>query len=155
MGGVGWGGVGGGRGRGRGSGVGEWGGVRLGGGGELGIADKVHPLSGGFGAELVVSHLPSTRTRGSNPQTFPNHRLKVCGGPRECPHVKTKRIPGKPCMARQSQNKKGRTNTRTRAHTHATTQAKKPYPLKLQALGKLIFYRHIAHVTQKVEKLCF
>ena len=29
------------------------------------------------------------------------------------------------------------------------------YPLKLQALGKLIFYRHIAHVTQKVEKLCF
>ena len=30
-----------------------------------------------------------------------------------------------------------------------------PYPLKLQALGKLIFYRHIAHVTQKVEKLCF
>ena len=30
-----------------------------------------------------------------------------------------------------------------------------PYPLKLQALGKLIFYRHIAQVTQKVEKLCF
>ena len=29
------------------------------------------------------------------------------------------------------------------------------YPLELQALGKLIFYRHIAHVTQKVEKLCF
>ena len=29
------------------------------------------------------------------------------------------------------------------------------YPLKLQALGKLIFYRHIAHATQKVEKLCF
>ena len=28
-------------------------------------------------------------------------------------------------------------------------------PLKLQALGKLIFYRHIAHVTQQVEKLCF
>ena len=27
------------------------------------------------------------------------------------------------------------------------------YPLKLQALAKLIFYRHIAHVTQKVEKL--
>ena len=26
------------------------------------------------------------------------------------------------------------------------------YPLKLQGLGKLIFYRHIAHVTQKVEK---
>ena len=24
------------------------------------------------------------------------------------------------------------------------------YPLKLQGLGKLIFYRHIAHVTQKV-----
>ena len=31
----------------------------------------------------------------------------------------------------------------------------KTYPLKLQALGKVIFYRHIAHVTQKVEKLCF
>ena len=29
------------------------------------------------------------------------------------------------------------------------------YSLKLQALGKLIFYRHIAHVAQKVEKLCF
>ena len=29
------------------------------------------------------------------------------------------------------------------------------YPLKLQALGKLIFYRHIAHVTQQVKKLCF
>ena len=29
------------------------------------------------------------------------------------------------------------------------------HTLKLQALGKLIFYRHIAHVTQKVEKLCF
>ena len=27
--------------------------------------------------------------------------------------------------------------------------------LKLQALGKLISYRHIAHVTQKVEKLRF
>ena len=26
------------------------------------------------------------------------------------------------------------------------------YPLKLQALGKLTFYRHIAHVAQKVEK---
>ena len=33
--------------------------------------------------------------------------------------------------------------------------ASSTYPLKLQALGKLIFYRHIAHVTQKVEKLCF
>ena len=30
-----------------------------------------------------------------------------------------------------------------------------PYPLKLQAMGKLIFYRHIAYVTQKVETLCF
>ena len=30
----------------------------------------------------------------------------------------------------------------------------KPYPLKLQALGKLIFFKHMAHVTQKVEKLC-
>ena len=29
------------------------------------------------------------------------------------------------------------------------------FPLKLQALGKLIFYRYIAHVTQQVEKLCF
>ena len=29
------------------------------------------------------------------------------------------------------------------------------YPLKLQRSGKLTFYRHIAHVTQKVEKLCF
>ena len=26
------------------------------------------------------------------------------------------------------------------------------YSLKLQGLGKLTFYRHIAHVTQKVEK---
>ena len=29
-----------------------------------------------------------------------------------------------------------------------------PYPLKLQGLGKFIFYRHIAHVTQKVAKCC-
>ena len=28
------------------------------------------------------------------------------------------------------------------------------YPLKLQALGKLIFYRHIAHVTPKKLKSC-
>ena len=33
--------------------------------------------------------------------------------------------------------------------------SRKTYPVKLQALGKLIFYRHIAHVAQKVEKLCF
>ena len=29
-------------------------------------------------------------------------------------------------------------------------EANQSYPLKLQALGKLIFCRHIAHVTQKV-----
>ena len=29
-----------------------------------------------------------------------------------------------------------------------------PYPLKLQALGKLIFYRRIAHVTPKKLKSC-
>ena len=29
-----------------------------------------------------------------------------------------------------------------------------PYSLKLQALGKLIFYRHIAHVTPKKLKSC-
>ena len=38
---------------------------------------------------------------------------------------------------------------------HLRSAVTSAYPLKLQALGKLIFYRHIAHVTQKVEKLCF
>ena len=33
--------------------------------------------------------------------------------------------------------------------------SKATYPLKLQALGKLICCRHIAHVTQTVENLCF
>ena len=40
-------------------------------------------------------------------------------------------------------------------HRPRGTNQTHTYLLKLQALGKLIFYRHITHVTQKVQKLCF
>ena len=65
--------------------------------------------------------------------------------------------PGSQPSSRQA-NKKKRTGTEpTKRSTKPKNQrtSSSTYPLKLQGLGKLIFYRHIAHVTQQVEQLCF
>ena len=104
---------------------------------------------------LEAPHIVPVSLQGTRVREARVKRMSILGPPGALRDVHVVRFPTQangPCHSKERETDMAQTGTPCHP---AKAGPLKAYPLKLQALGKLICYRHIAHVTQKVEKLCF